>query len=1031
MKQNQPQIINIPKEPSQLHLEKLQNIEKLNMISQKLLVIEAKYSLDNKRNQDQYFLNQSDCLETEHSTSINQEQQFQVPNENGQLNEYQLEQQLTNDIQSNLQITSNLIADYTQDHQSRINQLSELTNSCNQQHKKPNLYQVNDELQGQSLKQNYDHNDTQNIQTNSFNEMNQRIVYDQFCDNPTNIFEQQTKLMDAIPLLEIQNLQQSDFDQQNLYQQKQHQIQQSALSFELEAFKEDDIQNPYFQSQDLSQKQFENNLNLRNQEELLIYLSYLNKGNLQDSIKKQEEIIPDKNIAKLNNHQPQYEEIQNKFKIFGDQITQNGTINRNQNILKDEIFVDDQFRNNFQQIQDKNAYGDYDEQQLKQVLYVIFIYYSSYGERNNVRNLKSSKFIKMMSDCGFSQFQQKFDLIFFQTTQSNGNKHYADFDRFLIILNSVSKIFFQSNFTKLYVQHLKPLYESIIRHTEYGQNIMVFFQYSMINWDQFYFSPQFISLLYDIYQQYFIKDVSSKIIKKEILQKENETQCSRLLKDLDFLPGLISVASMHTLFQFIFEMNPQDLKINSIQSAFPWDHSLGKIFTISKFIFFIIICTSISQQKLIKNMQLDMNQVLFQDLINLICDRVISRGFNIDQSLIVTLKDQGEKDLSKINQDITDNFQQEKSDNINQQCNYRLISETDTLFEYSQSNKKEFNHKQRINQEQSQLLIRDYQNQTQALKRLKDESRQIFSFKNQQMQTDAIHLQNNSQHLQAVLNKYSQDLKEVYNQYIDKVNRLLKKQSFKEFLKDSQLDQIIPSQQIEIIFFQCKNSTNTLNFEGFLRTIEKIFIYFFSQQDQNLVGQDHYFEELIKQFILPINCQQGQNKYLCLLQNLMSNVNINQVLCLLQTSFSTIFQIYSSNNKINFKMYIKFFSEFEVFPTYVSFQKLQLIYKTILQYNSLDKENQIDIDNQTGINFEPANQKFNLDNQQLNLQQFLRSLLLVSFEVSHQQADPLSKFLIFLKKINENKIIISVSTNKLKNIDILKNIPKRILNIIQ
>ncbi|KAL4508262.1 hypothetical protein ABPG72_003566 [Tetrahymena utriculariae] len=871
----------------------------------------------------------------------------------------------------------------------------------------------------------------QNTEVNSCSDINNKYIDDQFCDNSTKhdtVSEELNKFKNTFSLLEIQNLLQNDFDQKALYQQKQNQIQQSTL-FELEAFKEEDIQNPQFQSLDFRQQQFENNLNLRNQDELLIFQSYLNKGNIQDFNQKQEEIIKDNNLIKINSSKQQYDEIKNNIKHLGNQKILSENMKQKKNILKDDIYADDQFRNNFQLFQEKTQYEDSDEQQLKRVLYVIFIYYSSYGERNNVRNLKSSKFIKMMNDCGFQLLQQKFDLIFFQSTQSNGNKHYADFDRFLIILNSVSNIFFQTNFTKLYVKHLKPLYQKIIEDTEYGQNIMVFFQYSNVNLDQFNFSPQFISLLYDIYQQYFIKDVSSKIIKNEILQKENETQCSRLLKDLDFLPGLISVASMHTLFQFIYEMDPQDLKINQIQSAFPWDQQLERIFTFSKFIFFFIICTSISKQRLIKNMQQELNKILFQDLIDLICDRVISRGFNIDTTLVAILKDQGKEDLRKDNQETIQNIQQETYDNLNLQGNHRLISEADTLFEYSLSNQKEFKYQQRIKTEESQLLIRDYQNQTQALKRFKDENRQISDFKIQQMQNDTIQTQNSSQQLQSVLDQYSQDLKEIYNQYIDKVNKLLKKQLFKEFLKDSQLDQIIPSQQIEIIFFQCKNSTNTLNFEGFLLAIEKIFIFFFSQQDQNLFEQVNYFEELVKQFILPLNNQQGQNKYLSLLQNLMQNINISQVLNSLQTSFSTIFQIYSScNNKINFKMYIKFFSEFEVFPTYVSFQKLQQIFKALLQYNSIDKENYIDFENQIAINFKCTNQKLNLENQLLTIQQFLRALLLVSFEVSHQQADPLSKFLQFLKKINENKIIISVSTNKLKNIDILKNIPEKILN---
>ncbi|EAR99586.2 hypothetical protein TTHERM_00138490 (macronuclear) [Tetrahymena thermophila SB210] len=1026
--------MSMSKEPF-AHLDKLQNREKLHVISQKLLEIEAKYyrdiQQDNKRNQDQQLQNNSDYVETELSTSINQEQQFQLPNENDQDYEYQQELQLTSDMQGNSQISSHCFQNFIQQNESRINEETQRNNICNLELSKQIQYQYNHEFQVQPFIQQHEQKSMQSQEQSSNNDIKWKYTDDQFDDQQIKCYisleQEQNKLMNKLPLLQIQNQQEKDLNQQNQYQQTQNEIYQSALSFELETFKEEDIQNPQFQSQDFSQQQFENNLNLRNQDELHIFLSYLNQTNNQDSIKKQGEHFLNKDIVNENKHKQKQEEIINNLKSFGNQRSQLDNTNQIKKILKDEIYVDDQFRSEFKQFQDKNLYEDYDEQQLKRVLYVIFIYYSSYGERNNVRNLKSSKFIKMMNDCGFSQHQQKFDLIFFQSTQQNGNKHYADFDRFLIILNSVSNIIFQSNFTQLYVKHLKPLYEKIIEHTEYGQNIIIFFKYSSINWDQFHFSPQFISLLYDIYQQYFIKDVSSKIIKKEVLQKENETQCSRLLKDLDFLPGLISVASMHTLFQFTFDMNPQDLKINQIQSAFPWDHSLGKIFTISKFIFFLIICTSISQQRLIKNMQQNMNIILFQDLINLICERVISRGFNIDTALVATLKNQIKEEINKDSYEVLDNCQKEKQEIANQYGNHRLISEADTLFEYSLSNQKESKSKQMIKTEESQVLIRDYQNQTQALKKSKDDSRQMFDFKNNQIQND---INDNSQNLQAVLDSYSYDLKEIYNQYIDKVNKLLKKLSFKEFLKDSQLDQIIPSQQIEIIFFQCKNSTNSLNFKGFLQSIEKIFIYFSSQQDQNLLDQANYFEELIKQFILPINNQSGQNKYISLLQNLAQNADINQVLNSLQTSFPTIFQIYSSsNNKINFKMYIKFFSEFEVFPTYISFQKLQQIFKTLVQYQSLDKENQIDIDNQVGINFKIANQKQNLDNQLLNLQQFLRALLLVSLEVSNQQEDSLSKFVTFLRKINENKIIISVSTNKLKNIDILKNIPQKFLNI--
>lgn len=109
---------------------------------------------------------------------------------------------------------------------------------------------------------------------------------------------------------------------------------------------------------------------------------------------------------------------------------------------------------------------------IQKKIKTIFTFYSSYGDRLNINNLKSSKFKRMMSDCGVSDIvgKKKIDLIFYKESHNRAN---MNFDSFLNALTRVSQALGYSKkgpvegFHNLIHNHLLPLHEEILKSPNY------------------------------------------------------------------------------------------------------------------------------------------------------------------------------------------------------------------------------------------------------------------------------------------------------------------------------------------------------------------------------------------------------------------------------------------------------------------------------------------------------------------------------------------------------------------------------------
>lgn len=117
--------------------------------------------------------------------------------------------------------------------------------------------------------------------------------------------------------------------------------------------------------------------------------------------------------------------------------------------------------------------------QIKYQIRVIFTFYSSFGDRTNITQLKSNRFHKMMSDANIKDqilTQRKLDLLFVQENKHKSNMQYATF---LNLLPKISAIKYpnlrsEQSIFKLYSDHLKPLYFSIMEKTDLGQDLRSF-----------------------------------------------------------------------------------------------------------------------------------------------------------------------------------------------------------------------------------------------------------------------------------------------------------------------------------------------------------------------------------------------------------------------------------------------------------------------------------------------------------------------------------------------------------------------------
>lgn len=184
----------------------------------------------------------------------------------------------------------------------------------------------------------------------------------------------------------------------------------------------------------------------------------------------------------------------------------------------------------------------------------IFTFYASYGDRLNVNYLKSSKFKRMMIDCGISKVvpKNKIDLIFYSESHNRAN---MGFDNFLNALTKISKALGLAKngavegFHTLIHKYMMPLYDEILKSPNY---YTVSILENDVQFDEIcnYLIRNVGTVLYEVYAAYFPWEIANSTVFSG-LEDRSEKAYKEFLKEFDMCPSVITKTMAFQLWNSI------------------------------------------------------------------------------------------------------------------------------------------------------------------------------------------------------------------------------------------------------------------------------------------------------------------------------------------------------------------------------------------------------------------------------------------------------------------------------------------------
>ncbi|EWS75676.1 transmembrane protein, putative (macronuclear) [Tetrahymena thermophila SB210] len=274
------------------------------------------------------------------------------------------------------------------------------------------------------------------------------------------------------------------------------------------------------------------------------------------------------------------------------------------------------------------------KQSIKKNLKIIFTYYCSYGDRTNTTILKSNKFRRLMIESQIiddDKITQKYiDLLYTQYTQ---NKTPMDFNNFCNILAKISSEKYKQMLPaqaliNVIDKHFWGLFKHIMNDTELGKDLK---QFENPIHESVKTSAKHLFFIFKrIYLAYFSWEPTNSFKLADNF-KQSMNGLFNFLKDFDIFPNLMTKSTSFLLYDQLVETSSNQILSNNVGinttvvNPFGYD-DIGKLFTLNKFITFIIKTSEIAFSKIPEAQQFQMEHPI-QKFIALLERMELSEGF--------------------------------------------------------------------------------------------------------------------------------------------------------------------------------------------------------------------------------------------------------------------------------------------------------------------------------------------------------------------------------------------------------------------
>ncbi|CAI2382553.1 unnamed protein product [Moneuplotes crassus] len=229
-----------------------------------------------------------------------------------------------------------------------------------------------------------------------------------------------------------------------------------------------------------------------------------------------------------------------------------------------------------------------DDEQVEMIqkkIKTIFTFYSSYGDRLNISNLKSSKFKRMMIDCGIADIipKKKIDLIFYSQSKSRAAMSFESF------LNALTKISQTLSFSKkgpvegfhtLINKHMLPLYDEILKSPNY---LTVSILENDLKFDEIcnYVIKSVGTVLYEVYSAYFPWEIANSTIYTK-LDKKSEKAYKQFINDFDICPSILTKTMSFQIWNSVINLENETYR--EMSESICGTKAFGKCLSFSKFV---------------------------------------------------------------------------------------------------------------------------------------------------------------------------------------------------------------------------------------------------------------------------------------------------------------------------------------------------------------------------------------------------------------------------------------------------------------